>query len=58
MGGIDGFFFSTTLGHNNETVADDRYLDLVARGVLWAVDKIDADGKPKAGYGAAGVNVR
>jgi type 1 glutamine amidotransferase len=49
-----GRVFSTTLGHNNETVADDRYLDLVARGVLWAVDKIDADGKPKPGYAAAG----
>jgi len=43
--------FSTTIGHNNETVADARYLDFVARGVLWATDKIDADGKPKAGYG-------
>jgi hypothetical protein len=43
--------FSTTLGHNNETVADARYLDLVTRGVLWACDKLDADGKPKAGYG-------
>lgn len=28
--------FSTTIGHNNETVADPRYLDLVTRGVLWA----------------------
>ena len=27
--------FSTTLGHFNEMVADDRYLDLVARGLLW-----------------------
>ncbi len=42
--------FSTTIGHNNETVADDRYLDLVTRGVLWACDKLDADGKPKPGY--------
>ena len=48
-----GRVFCTTLGHNNETVSDDRYLDLVARGVLWAVDKLDADGKPKAGYAAA-----
>jgi type 1 glutamine amidotransferase len=48
-----GRVFSTTLGHNNETVGDDRYLELVARGVLWAVDKIEADGKPKAGYAAA-----
>jgi len=42
--------FSTTIGHNNETVADARYLDLVTRGVLWACDKLDAAGKPKAGY--------
>jgi hypothetical protein len=44
--------FSTTIGHNNETVADARYLDLVTRGLLWACDKLDADGKPKAGYAA------
>lgn len=31
--------FSTTLGHNTETVADARYLDLVTRGLLWACDK-------------------
>jgi type 1 glutamine amidotransferase len=43
--------FSTTIGHNNATVEDARYLDLVARGVLWATDKLEADGKPKAGYG-------
>ena len=46
--------FSTTIGHNNSTVEDSRYLDLVTRGVLWACDKIEADGKPKAGYGPAG----
>jgi type 1 glutamine amidotransferase len=33
--------FGTTLGHNNETVADPRYLDLVTRGLLWSVDKLD-----------------
>ena len=43
--------FSTTIGHNNETVADARYLDLVTRGLLWACDKLDANGKPKPGYG-------
>lgn len=42
--------FSTTLGHNNVTVGDDRYLDLVARGILWATDKMDAAGKVKDGY--------
>ena len=45
--------FSTTLGHNNDTVSDARYLDLVTRGLLWACDKLGADGKPAAGYGPA-----
>jgi type 1 glutamine amidotransferase len=31
--------FATTLGHNNETVEDPRYLDLVTRGLLWSVQK-------------------
>ena len=44
--------FSTTIGHNNKTVEDDRYLDLVTRGLLWACDKLDDNGKPKPGYGA------
>ncbi len=43
--------FSTSIGHNNGTVSDPRYLDLVARGVLWAAGKLDADGKPAPGYG-------
>jgi type 1 glutamine amidotransferase len=34
--------FATTLGHNNATVADARYLDLVTRGLLWSVGKLDA----------------
>ncbi len=34
--------FSTSLGHFNETVGDDRYLDLVTRGILWACDRLDA----------------
>jgi type 1 glutamine amidotransferase len=33
--------FATTLGHNNETVADPRYLDFVTRGLLWSVGKLD-----------------
>jgi len=33
--------FATTLGHNNATVADPRYLDLVTRGLLWSVGKLD-----------------
>ena len=37
--------FSTTLGHNNDTVGDDRYLDLVVRGLLWATGNLTDDGK-------------
>ncbi len=41
--------FATTLGHNNETVGDARYLDLITRGLLWSVDKLDdAHLKPAA----------
>lgn len=43
--------FSTTIGHNNATVEDARYLDLVARAVLWTAGKLEADGKPSAGFG-------
>ena len=43
--------FSTTIGHNSETVGDARYLDLVTRGVLWATKKADQDGNPLPGYG-------
>ena len=42
--------FSTTIGHNNQTVGDARYLDLVTRGMLWACDKLGDDGKPVRGY--------
>ncbi|MBT5170042.1 MAG: hypothetical protein HOI15_10695 [Opitutales bacterium] len=33
--------FSTTIGHYDETVADDRYLDLVTRGLLWSCKKLN-----------------
>lgn len=32
--------FSTTLAHNAAEMEDPRYLDLVARGVLWAVGRL------------------
>jgi type 1 glutamine amidotransferase len=38
--------FSTSLGHNNDTVADGRYLDLVSRGILWAAGRLADDGTP------------
>jgi uncharacterized protein len=43
--------FATTMGHNNRTMSDPVYLDLVTRGVLWAVGKLSPDGTPVAGYG-------
>lgn len=45
--------FNTTLGHNNETVSDGRYLDLVVRGLLWSTGKLNADYQ-KAYAGPAG----
>ena len=33
--------FATTIGHNNITCADPKYLDLVTRGLLWSVGKLD-----------------
>ena len=35
--------FGTTLGHHNEEVTDPKYLNLLARGVLWAAGTLDAD---------------
>jgi uncharacterized protein len=43
--------FGTTLGHRNETMQSDVYLDLITRGLLWACDRLDPDGKPKPGSG-------
>ena len=43
--------FSTTIGHNNETVADDRYLDLVTRGLLWVTGHLKDDGTAADGFG-------
>ncbi len=44
--------FGTTLGHFNEIVGSDEYLDLITRGLLWSVGKLGEDGKPVEGYGA------
>lgn len=35
--------FSTTIGHNTETVQDARYLELVTRGLLWACGKLNVE---------------
>ncbi len=42
--------FCTSLGHNNDTVADGRYLDLLCRGILWTTGHLDDNGKPTPGY--------
>ena len=42
--------FSTTIGHNTATVADDRYLDMVTRGLLWTCDSLNDESlKPYSG---------
>lgn len=46
--------FSTTIGHNNQTVSDTRYLELVTRGVLWATKHLKEDGTPEKGFGPGG----
>ncbi len=38
-----GKVFSTTIGHNNATVDDPRYLEMVTRGLLWSCDKLNAE---------------
>jgi type 1 glutamine amidotransferase len=43
--------FVTTLGHNNATMSDPVYLDMVTRGLLWTLGKLQPDGTPAAGYG-------
>ena len=46
--------FATTLGHANELVGDPRYLDLITRGMLWSLDKLDdKDIKPAKAEGNA-----
>ena len=47
--------FGTSLGHHNETMNNDVWLDLVARGLLWSVDRLNDDGTAKAGYAGTGV---
>lgn len=47
--------FGTSLGHHNETMNTDVWLDVVARGVLWATDHIQPDGSPMPGYEGSGI---
>ena len=45
--------FGTTLAHNNKTMEDPVFLNLLTRGMLWACGKLDENGHAVAGYGAA-----
>lgn len=47
-----GRVFGTTLAHANKTMEDPVFLGLLSRGILWACDKIEDTGLPKAGYEA------
>ncbi len=46
--------FGTTLGHHNETMMCDEWLNAVSRGVLWCCGKLEADGSPAAGFAGTG----
>ena len=46
--------FGCTLGHHNETMLTDEWLDTVSRGLLWACGKLDEQGRPHAGYEGTG----
>jgi type 1 glutamine amidotransferase len=49
-----GRVFGTTLGHDMNTALSPDYLRLLANGLLWTCGKLEADGRPAAGYGVAG----
>jgi type 1 glutamine amidotransferase len=44
--------FVTSMGHNNEMMANPVYLDLVSRGLLWTLGRLRDDGTPAPGYAA------
>jgi len=46
--------FGTTLGHHNETMLSNEWLDTVGRAVLWSTHHLTEDGKPEKGYAGTG----
>jgi type 1 glutamine amidotransferase len=44
--------FVTSLGHNTEMIANPLYLELVTRGLLWTIHRLQDDGTPAPGYAA------
>lgn len=47
----DAKIFSVTVGHNTATFEIDEWMHIVAKGLLWSCDKINANGTAKDGYG-------
>lgn len=47
--------FGTSLGHHNETMNNDIWLGMMARGVLWVTGKLDDKGNPVKGYEGTGI---
>lgn len=45
--------FGTTIGHHNATMADPVYLDLVSRGVLWTLGRLEQEKTTAAAAPAA-----
>lgn len=46
--------FGTSIGHHNETMNTDIWLDLVGRGLLWTVDGLTDEGAAKPGFEGTG----
>ena len=42
--------FGTTLGHHNETMLTDEWLNIISKGLLWACNKLDDSGIPSSGH--------
>ena len=53
-----GRVFGTTLPHNHQTMTDPVFLDLFARGLLWAAGRLDEAGKPTTGAGPVSTPAR
>ena len=47
--------FGTSLGHHNDTMNNRIWLDVVSRGLLWTVGRLDEQGNAAPGYAGTGV---
>lgn len=43
--------FGTSIGHHNETMRHPVFLDMITRGLLWTLGRLQEDGSPAPGYG-------